>query len=83
MSNLQTQTVQEYNKSQTSMCMKFQNEDGSLTKRGYVVTFNGESRLFKNKAELAKASEKDFEKEECPIYWMDGLGMSKVEYMNS
>jgi hypothetical protein len=82
MKNLQTQTVLEYNKSQTNPCMRFRNNDGSLTIRGYVVTFEDQNKLYRNKQELSLASEKDFEREECPIWWVDGWG-TKESYNNS
>lgn len=63
--------------------MKFQNADGSLSKRGYVVTFEGVNKLYKTKKDVLSASEKDFKKEDCPIWWVDGLGMSKLEHLNS
>ena len=60
MKNLAIQTVKEYNATQTSRCMKFENNNGSLAKRGFVVSFNNEHKFCKTKAIAKATTEKDF-----------------------
>ena len=82
MKNLAIQTVKEYNATQTSRCMKFENNNGSLAKRGFVVSFNDEHKFCKTKAIASATTEKDFIKEESPIWYNAGCGMSNIEYIN-
>lgn len=82
MKNLSIQTVKEYNANQSSLCMKFQNNNGSLTKRGFVVSFNDEHKFCKTKAIANAITEKDFIREESPIWYNSGSAMSNIEYIN-
>ena len=79
---LTVQTVKEYNSNQTSRCMMIENENGSLTKRGYVVTFNDINKYCKTKEIANNTTEKDFIKEESPIWYNSDCGMSNIEYIN-
>ena len=82
MKNLTIQTVKEYNATQTSRCMKFENNNGSLAKRGFVVSFNDEHKFCKTKAIASATTEKDFIREESPSWYNAGCGMSNIEYIN-
>jgi len=82
MKNLTTQTVKNYNANQTSRCMMIENNDGGLTKRGFVVSFNDVHKYCKTKAIAEATTEKDFIKEESPIWYNADCGMSNLEYIN-
>jgi len=83
MNTLRTQTVREYNSQNIGLNMKFLTANGELCKRGYVVSFNGDSKFCKTKLEAEKVTEKDFIREESPIWYNDDCGMSNIEYLNS
>ena len=90
-------TVIEHNENQTSRCMMFDNKNGSLKKRGFVVSLNLEisenvkidkengiySIYCKTLMEAKSKTANDFiASNNCPIWWDKDLGMSKLEAMH-
>ncbi len=72
------QTVKEYNSKQAGAGMMFLNADGSQTKRGFVVTINGDSKLCKTIQDCEMVTEKDFEREETLACYSHG-GANTIE----
>ncbi len=76
-------TVKEYNKMQNGASMMFQTKSGSIRKSGYVVEYKGEYIYRKTLKKAEKVTAQDFDtQEDCPIWWVSELNMSKVEYIN-
>lgn len=90
-------TVIEHNENQTSRCMMFDNKNGSLKKRGFVVYLNLEisenvkidkengiySIYCKTLIEAKLKTANDFiAPNNCPTWWDKDLGMSKLEAMH-
>lgn len=80
-STLNIQTVTDYNNTQSSMCMVFQNNDGSMKKRGFVVTHNDENIFKKTLKEAQNITTEDFIID-TPAWMSNGCGISNVEYIN-
>ncbi len=77
------QTVKEYNSKQLGAGMMFLNKDGSQTKRGFVATIKGESKLCKTLSEAKMVTEKDFIKEVfLPCYSHGGANTIESEMNN-
>jgi hypothetical protein len=55
------ETVQQYNSKQSGAGMMFLNANGSSSKKGYVVTINGNSKLCKTIAECEAITEEYFQ----------------------
>jgi hypothetical protein len=72
------QTVKEYNSKQSGAGMMFLNKDGSKTKRGFVVTIKGESKLCKTIQECKMVTENDFKREETLACYSHG-GFNTIE----
>jgi len=72
------QTVKEYNSKQLGAGMMFLNSNGTQTKRGFVVTINGDSKLCKSLEECEQVTAKDFEREETLACYSHG-GANTIE----
>lgn len=72
------QTVKEYNAKQLGAGMMFLNADGSPTKRGFVVTINGNSKLCKTMQDCEMVSELDFMRTETLACYSHG-GNNTIE----
>jgi len=77
------QTVKQYNAKQIGAGMMFLNADGSQTKRGFVVTINGDSKLCKTVQECEATTVSDFDrKDTLPCYSHGGSNTIESELNN-